>query len=78
MDPLDELAKVGREHIRLQKRLDASRDRLYRLIIENANSGVGTSEMARLSGYCKDSVRIILRQAGVAPHSIGRPRKFKG
>lgn len=45
------------------------------LIVKAAREGAGTTEIARLSGYTKDRVRTILREAGVEPLSVGRPRR---
>lgn len=48
---------------------------LVELIVKAARDGAGTTEIARVSGYTKDRVRQILREAGVEPLSVGRPRR---
>jgi ribosomal 50S subunit-associated protein YjgA (DUF615 family) len=72
---LDQLAKVGKSHQSLRQKLEVVRDELVPLIVEAARDGAGTAEIARLSGYTRDRVRTMLREAGIEPLSIGRPRK---
>lgn len=72
---MDELAKVGQKHMALRKKLEGARIELAVLIVKAARDGAGTTEIARVSGYTKDRVRQILRDAGVEPLSVGRPRK---
>lgn len=77
MSALDQLAKVGKNHQLLRQKLEVERVELAVLIIKAARDGAGTTEIARLSGYTKDRVRTMLREAGIEPLSIGRPRKSR-
>jgi predicted transcriptional regulator len=56
------------EFRRIQTDLAAARAKLADAIVEAARAGMKPTEIIRLSGYTREHVRRIIRQAGVAPH----------
>ena len=72
---MDELEKVAREYQRAKAALDAVRPRLAAAIVAAARSGVRQSEIVKTTGYTRERVRQICREAGVEP---GEEPKING
>lgn len=66
------LTKLGARHRRLRDELDAVRDQLQPLIVEATLAGIAQTDLVDLTGYTRDRIRVICREAGVEPLPQGR------
>jgi hypothetical protein len=64
---MTELEKAAHEHATAKAALDVARDRLAAAIVEAAKSGTRQSDIVRVTGYTRETVRRICRDAGVEP-----------
>jgi hypothetical protein len=80
MDPdLDRrLRQLGTRHRRLRADLETVRLELHDLVIEAARAGVPQSELVEITGYTRDRIRVICREAGLDPLPQGRKPARRG
>lgn len=64
---MTELEEAAREFGAARASFGAARDRLAAAIVEAAKSGTRQSHIVRVTGYTRERVRQICRQAGVEP-----------
>lgn len=75
MDTKTKLRSVGKRYQRLRDDLEAARADLAPLIVEAAREGIAPTEIVKLTGYTKDRIRVMCREAGIEPLPTGRRRK---
>jgi urease gamma subunit len=64
---VDDLEAAARRYQGLKRQLDEAREHLASKIVESARSGVRQSEIVRVTGYTREHVRRLCRQAGISP-----------
>ncbi len=62
---MDQLEKTAREYQRAKAALDAVRPRLAAAIVAAARAGMRQSEIVKTTGYTRERVRQICREAGI-------------
>ncbi len=76
-DTITRLRRIGAEHKRLRADMEIVVDDLHSLIKQAARESVTPTVLVELSGYTRDRVRVICREAGIPPLPSGRPRNEK-
>jgi predicted transcriptional regulator len=62
---MTELERLGREYKAASKGLDTLRSELAKAIVAEARAGMKQNDIVRLSGYTRERVRQICREAGI-------------
>lgn len=70
---LDALRRAGAEYQACRTSLETARAHLHPLVIAAIRADVPQHVVVRLSGYTRDRVRVLAREAGIEGHGRGRP-----
>lgn len=64
---MDELQQAAREHHDAKATFETARTRLAEAIVTAARSGVRQTDIVRATGYTRERVRQLCRDAGITP-----------